>query len=101
MKVVKPRPSSTPYRPAASGTGSTRRHDSGTCRRTCGTIRAPRASPTAAVTAIAAATTAAPVPPEPSASPSFASPPNVSTPPASAPSVNVKQATSVVRSRPA
>ena len=39
MKVVKPSPSSTPYRPAASGTGSTRRHDSGTWRRTCGTIR--------------------------------------------------------------
>ena len=38
-KVVKPRPSSTPYAAAASGSGSTRRQCSGTWRRICGTIR--------------------------------------------------------------
>ena len=79
----------------------TRRHDSGTCRRTCGTIRTPRASPIAAAIATAAATAAAPVPPAPSHCPSSPSPPNVITPPTSAPAVNVAHAISVVRSRPA
>ena len=46
-KVVKPRPSRTPYSAAAAGTGRIRRHDSGTWRRTCGTIRRPAASPSA------------------------------------------------------
>ena len=55
MNVVKPSPSSTPYRPAASGTGMTRRQDSGTWRRTWGMIRAPFASPAAAASATSAA----------------------------------------------
>ena len=98
---MKPRPSSTPYRPAASGTGIRRRHDSGTWRRTCGRIRAPRASPTAAASATAAATASAAGPPAPSASPSSASPPNVAAPPASAPAEKVTHAATVVRMRPA
>ncbi len=98
---MKPRPSSTPYSPAASGTGIRRRHDSGTCRRTCGRIRAPRASPTAAASATAAAAASAAGRPAPSASPTSARPPNVATPPASAPAENATHAATLVRMRPA
>ena len=84
--VVKPRPSRTPYSAAAAGTGRMRRHDSGTCRRTCGTIRRPAASPIAQTTsaAIASATTG-----PSSVVPSQARPPKVIAPPASAPAVKV------------
>jgi hypothetical protein len=55
-KVVKPMPSSTPYRPAAKGIGMTRRQCSGSWRRIWGTILVPRASRVAASNAIPAAT---------------------------------------------
>ena len=42
---MKPRRSRAAPRPAASGTGSTRRQDSGTWRRTCGRMRRPRGVP--------------------------------------------------------
>ena len=61
-------------------------------------IRAPRASPTAATSAIPAATATEPAP---AASPTSASPPNVITPPTRAPAENVAHAISVVRIRPA
>ena len=76
-----------------------RRHASGTWRRTCGTIRRPAASPAAAASRQRgrdrdgrAATGAEPVP-------SSARPPNVATPPTSAPAANVAQETVVVRIR--
>ncbi len=56
-KVVNPRPSRIPYSPAATGSGIVHRHASGSWRRIWGTIRLPRASATAAATAITAAST--------------------------------------------
>src|SRR5690349_22963345 len=61
-------------------------------------MRAPRASPTAATSATAPATTGALAP---TTLPSADSPPNVIAPPASAPSANVTQASTVVRTRSA
>jgi hypothetical protein len=100
-KVVKPRPSRIPYRPAATGIGISRRQCSGSWRRTCGTIAVPRISAIAAANAITAATPRASRPPAPwTSSPARASVPNVTAPPASAPKVNVTQAKSVVARPP-
>jgi hypothetical protein len=49
--VVNPSPSTSPYSAAATGSGSVRRHRSGTWRLICGAIRAFRASANAPATA--------------------------------------------------